>query len=298
MPRYWLHALLAAATLLTTTVVGAGLDFSFSRDLPLEDESFRMLGTIAAHPGLLWRGLPFSLALTLILLAHEMGHYLACARYGVEATLPYFIPAPPEIGGTLGAWVHIRSAIYARRGLFDIGVAGPMAGFVFVIPALGIGLALSKIIPGIGGHGGIQLGTPLLLRAAEMAVFPGVPAADIALHPVAIAAWAGMLATALNLLPIGQTDGGYILYALGGERGRLASRLLTAALVPLGLFVWWVWLPAAALLLLLRRRRLVVVDPVPPGRARVRFAWAAAAVFALCFTAAPIRIGGGLVALR
>ena len=275
--------------------VGAGLEYDFAHNLPLDDDSFDVITRLAADPSLLWTGLPFSLTLLAIFLAHEMGHYLACMRYGVEATLPYFVPAPPEVGGTLGAFIRIRSAIYARRDLFDIGIAGPLAGFVFVLPTLGIGLALSKIIPGIAGQGSIQLGDPLLLLILERAIFPGVPPADIALHPVAVAGWVGILATALNLLPIGQSDGGHILYAITGDRHGTLSKVCTLLLVPLGIFVWWFWLVWAAALFWLGRRHPAIVDPAPLGGSRVRFALLGAAVFLLCFTAAPTNLGGLMV---
>ena len=189
-------------------------------------------------PGRLLRGLPFSLTLMTILLAHEFGHYLACVYYRVDASLPYFLPSPTLIG-TFGAFIRIRSPIYSKRVLFDIGIAGPLAGFVFLLPALAIGLAFSKVIPGIAHQGSVQFGTPPVQWLLEQAIFPGVAPGDIYLHPVARAAWVGVFATALNLLPIGQLDGGHILYALVGERHKLVSKVVIALLVPLGIFFWW-----------------------------------------------------------
>jgi len=247
--RYWLHGLLFLLTLASTTLVG----------------------------------------LLTILLAHESGHYLACLYYGVDASLPYFLPAP-TLMGTFGAFIRIRSAIYSKRVLFDIGVAGPLAGFVFLMPALAVGLAFSKVIPGIAHQGDIQFGTPGLLWILQKAIFPGVPAADIYLHPVARAAWIGILATALNLLPIGQLDGGHILYALVGDRHKLLSKVFIAALIPLG-FRWWPWWLWAVALFFLARRHPVIIDPSGLSTGRKWLALVALIVFLLCFTVAPVLEG-------
>ena len=144
---------------------------------------------------------------------------------------PYFLPAP-TFTGTLGAFIRIRVSIYSKRVLFDVGVAGPIAGFVFLLPALAIGLAFLKIIPGINHQGAFTFGTPALLWLLERAVFPGVPASDIYLHPVARAAWIGILATALNLLPIGQLDGGHILYALLRRKAQRITRTIFRLAIP------------------------------------------------------------------
>src|SRR6202043_802447 len=153
------------------------------------------------------------------------------------------------------------------RILFDIGVAGPLAGFVFLIPALGVGLAFSKVIPGINHQGTIQLGTPALEWILQRFIFPGVKAADIYLHPVARAAWIGMFATALNLLPIGQLDGGHIVYSFFPQRHRLISRLLCLVLLPLGKF-WLGWSLWGLILLWLGRRHPVIYDSSQLGRGR------------------------------
>ena len=142
----------------------------------------------------------------------------------MDASLPYFLPSP--FLGTFGAFIRIRSPIYSKRALFDIGIAGPLAGFVFLLPALAIGLAFSKVIPGIAHQGSIHFGVPVLQWLLEHAIFPGVAAGDIYLHPVARAAWVGMFATAMNLLPIGQLDGGHILYSFFPQRHRTVSSTL------------------------------------------------------------------------
>ncbi len=290
--RLWLHALLLVLTLFTTTIVGAGLNATFQLNRPVDlDQDFDIIFRLWGHPGLLLQGLPFSVTLLTILFAHEMGHYLTCLRYGINASLPYFLPAPTLIG-TLGAFIRIRSPIYTRRALFDVGVAGPIAGFVFLVPALIAGLLLSRIQPGIAEHGDFVFGTPLLLRLLEGLAFPGVPVSDISLHPVARAAWVGILATALNLLPIGQLDGGHILYSFFWKRHKLLSRVFVVALVPIGIFYSWSWLVWAVILAVFGLRHPMIVDPTPLGPERTRLGWLALAMLILCFTLSPIRSGG------
>jgi membrane-associated protease RseP (regulator of RpoE activity) len=285
--RYWLHALLFLITLLTTTIVGAALEFDFDRNVPfLVEHTLDAYARIWYHPLELLQGLPFSLTLATILLAHELGHYLAAVYYRVDASLPYFLPAP-TITGTFGAFIRIRSAIYSKRVLFDVGVAGPLAGFVFLLPALAIGLAFSKVIPGIAQQGDVHFGIPLIQWLLDKAIFPGTAAADIYLHPVGRAAWIGIFATALNLLPIGQLDGGHILYALAERRHAAVSLVMVAALVPLTVF-WWPWLFWAAVLFFLGRRHPVVYDTTDLGAGRRQLGWVALVVFILCFTFAPI----------
>jgi membrane-associated protease RseP (regulator of RpoE activity) len=234
-PRLWLHVLLFLATLFTTTALGARLHYNFEHQLPPFDLEHDLTAFTDAirEPRLLLAGLPYALALLLVLLAHEAGHWLACFCHNIDASLPYFLPAPTFIG-TFGAFIRFRSAVKSRRELFDVGIAGPLAGFLFVIPVLGIGMALSRVVPGIGQQSEIQFGSPLLIRVLELWLFPGVPSEDIYLHPVARAAWVGLLATSLNLLPIGQLDGGHIVYACFGERHHGAARLRLLALVGLG----------------------------------------------------------------
>ncbi len=289
--RYWLHALLLLVTLLSTTVVGAGLARSFDQNRPFDfDAGLAGYVQMWHDPSFLLEGLPFSLTLLSILLAHEFGHYLTARYYRVDASLPFFLPAPTLIG-TMGAFIRIRSAILSKRILFDIGIAGPLAGFALLIWPLAVGVSMSKVVPGIAVHGDLIFGTPLMLRLFEMIQFPGVPTADIYLHPAARAAWVGLLATALNLLPIGQLDGGHILYAFLGERTRLLSRIFVALLVPMGLFFTYSWLVWAALLFFFGMRHPSIVDPAPLGRTRCWLGFAALVMFLLCFTAAPIRPG-------
>lgn len=287
--RYWLHLLLFGLTLLSTSLVGALLGQSFRQSRPFGDD-LAYAGRVLTNPLLLLDGLPFSLVLLTILLAHEMGHYLACVHYRVDASLPYFLPGPTFIG-TLGAFIRIRSPIYSKRVLFDIGIAGPIAGFVFIVPALAIGISLSKVIPGSGANAELVFGTPLLQRALEWLIFPGVASADLYIHPVGRAAWAGVFATALNLLPIGQLDGGHVLYALVGPRFRLFSRLFLFALIPLGFLYrwWWLW---ALLLFFFGLRHPVVYDSNPLSPGRKKLAWLAIGILVLCFMPVPIDAGG------
>jgi hypothetical protein len=293
-PRYWLHALMFLVTLATTTIVGARMQYNFVHDLPFFDleRDLAVFRFFWRDPAFLLRGLPFSLTLLTILLAHEFGHYFACQYYRVDASLPYFLPAP-TFTGTLGAFIRIRAPIFSKRVLFDVGVAGPIAGFVFLLPALAIGLAYSKVLPGIGHQGAFTFGTPALVWLLERAIFPGTATSDIYLHPVARAAWIGILATALNLLPIGQLDGGHILYSMAGDRHKLLSRAFTAALVPIGIFFWSGWLVWAVLLLFFGMRHPAIYDPSDLGDGRRKLAWLSLVIFLLCFTLAPITYTGG-----
>ena len=292
--RLWLHLLLFILTLLTTTAVGAGLAYNFQHNRPaFSGEDLFVIAEILARPSRLLDGLPFSLVLMAILLAHEMGHYLACLYYRVDASLPYFIPAPTLIG-TLGAFIRIRSPIYTRRALFDIGIAGPLAGFALVLPAFAVGLAWSKVIPGIAERGELIFGVPAIEALLRAAIFPGIPAEDVYLHPVARAAWVGVLATALNLLPIGQLDGGHILYAVAGRYHRLLSRLFVLSLIPLGLFYSNSWLLWALILFFLGLRHPSIYDPNPLSPRRRRLAILALVIFLLSFSVTPVRLADGL----
>ncbi|HEV2200874.1 MAG TPA: site-2 protease family protein [Bryobacteraceae bacterium] len=287
--RYWLHALLFLLTLLSTTVVGAGMAADFAQNRPVDFDA-NLYGYVRMwhEPSFLLAGLPFALSLLGILMAHEMGHFLAARYYHVNVTLPFFLPAPTLIG-TLGAFIRIRSAVPTKRVMFDIGIAGPLAGFVALLAPLASGVSLSKVIPGIANRGDLIFGTPLILRLVEWVQFPGVSPADLYLHPVARAAWAGLLATALNLLPIGQLDGGHILYALVGERIKVLSYAFIAALIPLGIFFSYSWLVWAALLFFIARRHPFIPDDRPLDPVRRRLAWVALAILILSFTPAPVR---------
>ena len=253
--RYWLHGLLLLATCFTTLVVGARMEFNFLHNLPpfaAGDEwlLFFPLGWVLAQPSRLLLGVPFSATLLFILLAHEMGHYLFCRYYRVRATLPYFIPAPTLIG-TLGAVIRIKAPIRSRVALFDIGIAGPIMGFVVAVVTLAFAMSLSKpLAPGMGPSD-LQLGFPAifyLVHNGQRMIAPHhaisvLPLSRVYLHPTAVAAWVGMFATALNLLPSSQLDGGHIVYALSPRAHRVISWITVIALVYLGrIYVGWrVW---------------------------------------------------------
>jgi membrane-associated protease RseP (regulator of RpoE activity) len=279
--RYWLHALLLLLTLFTTLVVGARLQYNFLHNLPafsLDDSTLPMfpLGWIWEQPARLLLGVPFSATLMLILLAHEMGHFLYCVRYGVHATLPFFIPAPTLIG-TLGAFIRIKSPIRSRAALFDIGIAGPIAGFVVALITLLFALTLSKPMPRGVAPSDLQFGFPPIFHLMHwlmVSVFPAlsgpgkIPLDAAYMHPTAVAAWVGMFATALNLLPGGQLDGGHIVFALAPRAHKHISRITIGMLLPMGFFLWAGWLVWALLLTLtgVRHPQVPSWPGLNPGR--------------------------------
>jgi len=284
----WLHILLFCLTVLSTLAVGAQFQSEFTRNLP----AFSTLNPFAVvwgHPGRLLNGLAFSATLLGILLAHEMGHYLTCRYYGIDATLPFFIPAPTLIG-TMGAFIRIRSAIVSRRALFDVGISGPLAGFVVAVPLFAVGTMLSRVGPVIHSGELLRFGDPLLTRLMHWIVFPGIPSYNIYVHPVARAAWVGLFATSLNLLPIGQLDGGHILYSFIGEKHRALSRALIVALLPLGYFYWLGWVLWAVILFFLGMKHPLVFDPLPLDRTRRVLGFVALVIFILCFIPNPFII--------
>jgi len=271
--RYWLHALLLLATCFTTLVTGARMQYNFAHNLPalsLSDDSAPLfpVGWVLSDPQLVLRGLPFAAAVMFFFLAHEMGHYLQCRRYGVYATLPFFIPMPTLIG-TMGAVIVIRSPIRSRKALFDIGISGPIAGFVVALALLAVSLSWSKpmLVTSPPGAPDLEIGYPLIFQwvhGALVAVNPGrvlaLPLNHLLLHPVAIAAWVGMFATALNLLPGGQLDGGHILYSLSPSAHRIVSRLAILILLPMAYYFWTGWLVWAILLQVSSFRRPQVAE--------------------------------------
>lgn len=302
--RYWLHALLLLLTCFTTLVVGARMEFAFLRNLPpfvAGDEyiPFFALGWIVQQPSRLLLGVPFSASLLLILMAHEMGHYVYCGIHRVYATLPFFIPAPTLLG-TLGAVIRIKSPIRSRAALFDIGIAGPIAGFVVAVVTLAMALMLSKpMVPGMGpsdvrlGFPWIVLGMHSLLRAVDPHyAIAGLRLSQVYLHPMAVAALVGMFATALNLLPSGQLDGGHIVYAVWPRVHKLVSWITVAVLIGLGQMYagWRVW---AGLLLVMNivtwRQRQAPSYPELP-RSRMAMAVTGLIMLLLTFTVAPFQL--------
>jgi membrane-associated protease RseP (regulator of RpoE activity) len=284
--RYWLHLLLFAATVLTTTAVGGSHWLGFQSDFGNRVVRASMV-TLAVQ------GLWYSLTLLAILGAHELGHYLACRYYRISATLPFFLPIPFPLTGTAGAFIRIRQPITTKPALFDVGVAGPFAGFLVAIPALLIGLTLSNVAPLPPSFSGAELGEPLIFKAASWLVWGTIPDnLSLNLHPMAFAAWFGLLATALNLFPIGQFDGGHIAYAAFGRRSLYVT--IGTVAVALGLCFysssWIVWTGLAIALLTIFgwRHPPTWDDHVPLDRTRLLLAFVALVVFVICFTPAPI----------
>jgi membrane-associated protease RseP (regulator of RpoE activity) len=285
--RRRLHLVLFLLTVVTTLVVGAQHFASFAADFgdrPLE------VSGVAFFLNGLW----YSASILAILGAHEFGHYFACKFYGVDATLPFFIPAPLPLTGTLGAFIRIRQIIPNKRALFDIGIAGPIAGFLVAVPVLLVGMGLSRVtaLPS-DTSGFVELGEPLLFRAIAWLYWGNPPDGySVNMHPMAFAAWFGMLATALNLFPIGQLDGGHISYAVLGRRSTFVTLATVAALVGLT-FVsnsWLVWtvLTVAMLLAFGPRHPRTVDEDVPLDKGRLWLAVFALVMFVVCFTPAPI----------
>lgn len=301
-PNRWvLHAVLFLATLLTTTYAGAvlvgtipspgALDF-FTLFIPVRGDAARALAA----------GLVFSLPLLAILLCHELGHYVTARRYLLDVSPPYFIPVPlwPSFIGTMGAFIRLRTVLSDRRQLFDVGVAGPIAGFLMALPVLWLGLRLSSPLPPtmdfhglvlwIGGEP-IRLGDSLVTLAMRQLTVGQFAA--VSLHPLAFAGWVGMFVTMLNLLPIAQLDGGHILFAALPRWHERVALLFWVLLAVLGWYTWHGWLYWGLLILVLSRGRLghpPVLDayrPLPWSRHPV--AWGALALFLITFAPMPFR---------
>jgi membrane-associated protease RseP (regulator of RpoE activity) len=270
-PRIYINILLFILTFITTMLAGAlqeGVD-------PLR------------NPGQIFKGIPFSFALMAILLAHELGHYLIARKHGLNVTLPYFIPAPSFIG-TFGAFIKMRSPVRDRRMLFDIGAAGPLVGVAFSIPFLIVGLKLSEVKL-IQGAMGTNLGSSLLLHLLSwLVVGPLAPGYDVIIHPIGFAGWIGLLVTSLNLLPIGQLDGGHVAYALLGEWQNKIAKYIFLGLLGLGIFGWQGWLFWCLLLYILKIHHPPLLDEsIPLDRKRVILGWITIIIFILTFIPVP-----------
>jgi membrane-associated protease RseP (regulator of RpoE activity) len=294
--RLWVQLALLCATLVTTTLVGGCHYYSFAIDLSTINElpAEQSTSALFLDPWFWLRGFWYSLTILAILGCHEMGHYVACLRYGVEATRPYFLPAPLPLTGTLGAFIRIRSRIPNKVALFDIGIAGPLAGFVIAVPALFIGLWLSRIdrLPDDASNL-MELGEPLFFRFAAWIVWGEV--ADgytINMHPMAFAAWFGLLATALNLFPISQLDGGHIAYAVFGRRATAITIVMLGVAIGLTFvsssWIAWTVLLVAMIAMMGPRHPPTLDEDEPLERGRLILAAVALAVLIVCFTPAPI----------
>lgn len=287
--RRWLvHGAWLLATAMSTTYVGG---WHYAGFLAVAG---RLPSALTPDHLRFWLdGAWFSLPVLAILGTHEAGHYLACRHYGVDASLPTFLPAPLPLTGTFGAFIRIRDRIPHRRALFDIGVAGPFAGVVVAVPVLALGLSLSRVEPMPLHVEMIALGRPLLFHAAQALVTAPVPdGALLHLHPMARAAWFGLLATALNLFPLAQFDGGHVAYAVFGTRARIIT--LAAAVAVVGLtfvstsWVAWAVLSIGVLVTSGIGHPPTSDDAAPLGRTRLVLALVAALVFVGCFTPSPI----------
>ncbi|HWP58852.1 MAG TPA: site-2 protease family protein [Candidatus Acidoferrales bacterium] len=275
-PKPWLHVVLFLATFATTTFAGAllsGVD-------------------VVSEPRRLTAGLPFALTLMAILLVHELGHYTTARAHGVRASLPFFIPAPTFIG-TFGAFIAMRSAPPDRRALFDVAAAGPLAGVLAAIPAVVAGLSRSTIEDAQPAGAGVTLGSSLLLTLLTKLTLGQFPQdVSINLHPIGFAGWIGLFITALNLLPVGQLDGGHIVYALFGARHIWISRLAFVSILSLGLLRWWDgWLVWGILLLFLGFRHPPCVDSYTPlDFKRKILGWFMIVLFIFTFIPAPFSV--------
>jgi membrane-associated protease RseP (regulator of RpoE activity) len=270
----FLHLILFILTILSTLIVGA-----------------MQTGTdLLKEPGKIYTGIPFSLTLMLILLSHELSHYFASKWHGVKATLPYFIPAPTIIG-TFGAFIRMKSPIVTRRALIDIGASGPIAGFIISLVAVVIGLYLSEIVPVSRTDGALNLGDSMLFSSLSRIILGAMPSgSDILLNPIAFAGWIGLFVTSINLIPVGQLDGGHIAYALMGEKHIHLSMSLILIMILLGLFSWEGWFVWAALLMILGLRHPPVLYwEVPLDRRRRGIGWLSLVIFILTFIPVPFK---------
>jgi membrane-associated protease RseP (regulator of RpoE activity) len=268
----WTNIVLFLLTVITTLLAGA-----------------LMSGADAfSHPQLIFRGASFAVPLLLILTFHEFGHYLESRRAGIKVSLPYFIPGP-TLFGTFGAVIRSKSPFKTRRDLLDVGAAGPIAGFVVSVAVIAIGLSGSSVAESSGG--GFQFGESLIFKILSWLVLKEVPPGhSVFLSPTAFAGWAGILVTMLNLLPIGQLDGGHIMYALLGRKQRMVATAATAALIPLGLFWWPGWFVWVALVLLIKIGHPPTMnDQLPLDAKRKVIGWLAMLIFILSFTPVPIK---------
>jgi membrane-associated protease RseP (regulator of RpoE activity) len=287
--RLWLHWALFALTLASTTLIGADHYAAFAGEFGRRRLDGLVWTTYLVH------GFWYSVTLLSILGAHEMGHYLYCRRYDVDATLPFFIPMPLVLTGTLGAVIRIREAFPTRKVLFDIGVAGPLAGFAVIVPALFLGLSLSTIVPEPTQGGIYYLGEPLLFKLAAWLVFgPVKDGLTINLHPIGFAAWFGLFATALNLLPFGQLDGGHITYSTLGRRSTpISIATVSGAVAMTFLSISWLVMTVIMVVMMFMfgpHHPRVIYEHEPIGRGRVAVAVLALVVFIVSFTPIPIDV--------
>lgn len=289
--RIWLNIILFVVTVISTFFMGITWSLSFKyADVLSQNPEINLNVKIFDDPQIISLSIVYAAALLGILLGHELGHFLTCQYYKINATLPYFIPAPTLIG-TLGAFIKIKSPITRKQQLFDIGVAGPLVGFILSVPTLIYGLSLSKVVPAIPREESLIFGEPLLLKIVGSLIFKDVPPDfDVILHPVAFAGWVGIFVTALNLFPIGQLDGGHVSYALLGSKSRNLARLFLGIFIFMGIFFWIGWFVWAFIIILLGLKHPRVVDEETPLSPRRKFlGFVVLIIFILSFIPDPIK---------
>jgi len=285
-----LACLLFLLTLCTCLVAGTHFAAAYAQNEAVSwDEFVHAFTLVYRDPLALAAGLPFALTLLAILLAHELGHFFACRHHQIHSSYPFFIPFPTLIG-TLGAFILIRSPIRTTRALFDVGASGPLVGFLVAVPALVYGIVHAKFVPGLAlpAKDKIILGAPLLLNLLAPIFHQGASAANLLLHPVGRAAWVGLFATSLNLLPAAQLDGGHILRSVSQRAHRFSSILLPLLLIFLGYRFWPGWYIWAAMLIGIRfLRTLPIYNPEPLDSRRRAVAALSLLIFLLSFMPAP-----------
>ena len=290
----YLAALLFLLTLCTCLAAGTQFAVAYRNNQAASiEEMLRAFQLVYKNPSALMAGIPFALTLLMILLAHELGHFFACRYHHIRSSYPFFLPFPSLIG-TFGAFILIRSPIRTNRALFDVGASGPLVGFVFAIPALLYGVLHAKVVPGLTSPADVDVifGMPLALRYLEALLRPGVSASSLLLPPIGRAAWVGLFATSLNLLPVAQLDGGHILRSLSARAHRYMSILLPVGLLALGFLGFWGgWYAWGVLLLGMRFLRILPVYDLAPLDAKRRLAaLLTLIIFVLCFMPLPIII--------
>jgi len=293
--KTWLNGLLFVLTVVTLCWAGTWWSKSFIyADVAQGADMLTAMARVLQDPRLFPLSALYAAVLMIILVGHELGHYLTCRRYGVRASLPFFLPGVPFLG-TFGAFIRIKSPMYFKRQVFDIGANGPLAGFALTLPALAAGMALSKVVPLVQQETAIFFGEPLLFKLMSRLFFGPIPEGSmLVLHPVGWAGWVGLLVTAFNLLPIGQFDGGHISYAFLGSRARRLSRIMMGLLVVMGLFFHVTWLVLAAVILVFEiRTKMSLTHPsvldeaAPLGRKRTVLGVLVLLIFVLAFIPEP-----------
>lgn len=289
--RIWLNIILFIATLFSTFFVGITWSLSFKyADVFSQSPQIDLNVKVFEDPQIISLSIVYAIVLIGILLGHELGHFLACQYYKIDATLPYFIPAPTLIG-TLGAFIKIKSPITRKQQLFDIGIAGPLVGFILSVPTLIYGLSLSRAVPAIPREGSLIFGEPLILKIVGSMIFKNIPPDfDVILHPVAFAGWVGIFVTALNLFPIGQLDGGHISYALLGPKSRNLAKLFLGIFIFMAIFFWIGWFIWVFIIFLMGLRHPRVIDEETPLSPRRKFlGFVVFIIFILSFIPDPIK---------